>query len=373
MTSNRVLLVTSVRSRVAEELADAVGQAAGREVEVRTGMDADVWVAARAGGALSSLLIRLRGYLFPLRIDLGPRRSDRVIIATTNPFLLPAVVALRRPSSRLVTLVYDLYPESLEVRFRLPRPVRALLSAVTGFGLRRSAAVVFLGERTRQYVVDRYSLTCPTAVIPPGCDEIPRPSVPPPTLERLARDLEGRVVVSYIGNVGSMHDATTLAEALRLVLASSGGRCAVVISARGDRAADLIGPIANLPEVTVLEHLDEEEWAWLTHRTDIALASLDARAGLVSLPSKVFASLAGGAAILAVAPEDSDLADCVRTLGVGVITPSGDVKATAKELAGLVDDQVERDRFAQRAAEAGKGFTPSALAVTWRDLLARVD
>jgi colanic acid biosynthesis glycosyl transferase WcaI len=373
VASDALLIVTSVHGRVLEELADAVGRAVGGHVEVRTGMDASTWTGARARGRVASLVIRLRGFLFPLRVDLGPRRSDLVIIATTNPFLLPAAVAMRRPRARLVTLVYDLYPESLEVRLALPRPIRALLTAVTAFGLRRSAAVVFLGERTRDYVIDRYSLTCPTWVIPPGCGEISRPHRPPPALEELARDLEAKVVISYVGNLGSMHDATTLAEAIRLTIASCGDSCAVVISARGDRADELIGFLVDLPGVTVLKHLDPDEWAWVTHRTDIALASLDAAAGLVSLPSKVFASLAGGAAILAVAPEGSDLAELVRGLGVGVVTPPGDAAAAAEALRALVVGATDRGEFGQAALTASARFTPESLGDRWAELLSRVD
>lgn len=367
--SDELLIVTSVDSRVIEELADAVGRSVAGEVHVRTGMAAGVWAEARSRGAFASLSVRIRGFLFPLRVDLGPRRSDRTIIATTNPFLLPAVVALRRPRARLVTLVYDLYPESIEVRVRIPRLVGAVVAGVTAFGLRRSTAVVLLGERTRDHVVDRYSLTCPTAVIPPGCDSIPRASVPPPTLAQIAGALDGKVVVSYVGNMGTMHDGVTLAEALHRVLVSSGGRCALVISARGDRAAELVSPLVDQPEVTVLEHLDDAEWAWLIHRTDIALASLDARAALVSLPSKVFASIAGGAAILAVAPEGSDLADLIRTRDVGIVVPPGDVDAATQALEVLVEDEELRSRFGAAALAASADFSPAMLASRWASVL----
>jgi glycosyltransferase involved in cell wall biosynthesis len=373
VASDAPLIVTSVHSRVVEDLADAVGRAVGGSVEVRTGLDATTWAHARARGRAAALLIRVRGFLFLFRVDLGPRRSDRVIIATTNPFLLPAAVALRRPRARLVTLVYDLYPESLEVRLALPRPIKMLIAAITAFGLRRSSAVVFLGERTRDYVVDRYSLACPTAMIPPGCGAIPRPDRAPQTLEGLARDLEGKVVVSYVGNMGSMHDAATLAEAIRGTLASCADRCAVVISARGDRAGELVGPIADLPSVTVLEPLDADEWAWVTHRTDIALTSLDSAAGLVSLPSKVFASLAGGAAILAVAPEQSDLADLVRGLGVGIVSPPGDAVAATEALGALIDGATARRGFGAAAVAVAARFTPESLGERWMDLLSLVD
>jgi colanic acid biosynthesis glycosyl transferase WcaI len=370
VASETPIIVTSVYGRVVDELSVAVGRAVGGEVELRTGMDAGTWAVARAGGALSSLLIRIRGYLFPLRIDLGPPDSDRVIVATTNPFMLPAIVALRRPRARLVTLVYDLYPESLDVRIRLPWPFKALLAGVTSFGLRRSAAVVFLGERTQQYVVERYSLNCPTAVIPPGCDEIPRPAVPPPTLESLARNLERKVVISYVGNMGSMHDSATLAAALEQVLEVRKARCALVLALRGDRAATLIKALAHRPEVTVLNRLEDAEWAWLTHRTDIALVSLAVRARLVSLPSKVFSSIAGGAAVLAVAPEDSDLAALVDDLSVGVVVPPGEPDLVAMRLVALIDEAPARDAFARSAAAASMRFTPEALAEGWRDLLA---
>jgi glycosyltransferase involved in cell wall biosynthesis len=369
LASDAPLIVTSVHSRVVEDLADAVGRAVGRSVEVRTGLDAATWARARARGRVAALLIRVRGFLFAFRIDLGPRRSDRVIIATTNPFLLPAAVALRRPRALLVTLVYDLYPESLKVRLALPRPIKMLIAAFTAFGLRRSSAVVFLGERTRDYVVGRYSLACPTAVIPPGCGAIPQPDLTPTTLEGLARDLEGKVVVSYVGNMGSMHDAATLAEAIHRTLPACADHCAVVISARGDRAGELMGPIADLPGVTVLEPLEADEWAWVTHRTDIALASLDAAAGLVSLPSKVFASLAGGAAILAVAPEQSDLADLVSSRGVGAVAAPGDVTAAARLLAELVDDAGLRSRLREAALAASADFAPGALSERWSSVL----
>jgi glycosyltransferase involved in cell wall biosynthesis len=373
VASNAPLIVTSVHSRVLEDLAGAVGRAVGGRVEVRTGLDATAWARARARGRVASVLIRVRGFLFPFRVELGQRRSDRVIITTTNPFLLPATVALRRPRARLVTLVYDLYPESLEVRLALPRPIMALIAGITAFGLRRSSAVVFLGERTRDYVVNRYSLACPTAVIPPGCGAIPRPDRAPSTLEGLARDLEGKVVVSYVGNMGSMHDAVTLAEAIRRTLASCADRCAVVISARGDRAGELIGPIADLPAVTVLKPLDADEWAWVTHRTDIALISLDAAAGLVSLPSKVFASLAGGAAILAVTPAQSDLADLLGGLGVGIVTLPGDAEAATEALEALIDGATARREFGEAAVAVAARFTPESLAERWADLLSLID
>jgi glycosyltransferase involved in cell wall biosynthesis len=373
--SRSVLILTSVRGSVTEDLATAVRSATGVTPVIRSRFDATAWTVLRGRGRLGCVWARLIGMLYPLTVDLGPRDEVPTIIATTNPFWLPAAVAVRRPRAQLVTLVYDVYPESLEVRFRLPAPFRTLLRGVTRFGLRRSAGVVFLGERTRRYLTKRYSLTCPTAVIPPGCAALPARDGPPAILAALAATVEDRTVISYIGNLGSMHDGRTLASALAQVLDAEPGRCAVLVSARGDRADDLIEPLQGRADVTVLGPLEADAWAWVTHRTDIALTSLDADAGLVSLPSKVFASLAGGAAVLAVAPEESDLADLVRTMGVGLVTAPGDVGSAAEALKGLIDlhHADELDRFSRAALEASSLFTPDALAARWRSLLHQVD
>jgi glycosyltransferase involved in cell wall biosynthesis len=371
--SRSVLILTSVRGSVTDDLGSAVHSATGVKPIIRSRFDAPAWTVLRTRGRLSGLWARLIGMLFPLTVNLGPRDEVPIIIATTNPFWLPAAVAVRRPRARLVTLVYDVYPESLEVRVRLPASLRVLIRCVTGFGLRRSEGVVFLGERTRRYLVGRYSLTCPTAVIPPGCAELPASCDPPANLGPIATAVEDRVVISYVGNLGSMHDGRTLAAALAQVLDAEPGRCAVLLSARGDRAGDLIGPLRGRPDVTVLGPLERDAWVWVTRRTDIALASLDAAAGLVSLPSKVFASLAGGAAIFAVAPKEGDLADLVRKLGVGIVTAPGDVHGAVAALGSLIRDARRLDQLSRQASEAGALFTPSALADDWQQLINRLN
>jgi glycosyltransferase involved in cell wall biosynthesis len=367
-----VLIVTSVHSHVTDDLAASILAGTSVRPSIRSRFDAAGWTSMRADGRVASLRARLSGLVFPLTVDLGPRRVESVIVATTNPFWLPAAVAIRRPRARLVTLVYDVYPESLDVRLRIPRLLRSVVRRVTAFGMHRSAAVVPLGERTRDYLLTRYGLRCPTAVIPPGCAELPVVATPPASLTTLAARIDGRVVISYVGNMGSMHDATTLAEAVCRVLDADPGRCAVILSVRGDRAAQFVGPLADREEVTVLDQLEPDEWAWLNQRTDIALVSLAATAGLVSLPSKVFASLAGATAIFAVAPPKSDLADLITTLDVGLVTAPGDIDAAVDGMLQLIRDPDLRVKLSASALGASAAFTPSALGSRWQALLADI-
>jgi glycosyltransferase involved in cell wall biosynthesis len=364
-----VRVLSSVHSGVIEDLVAAIALIGGVRVSLGSGTDATRWLAARSAGSLRSGLARLWGFAYPLRARLHDDAGTAdVIVATTNPFWLPAAVALRAPRRTLITLVYDVYPDSLTTRLRLPGLFTAVVDAIVRFGLRRSSTVVALGPRMRDALVARHDLRMPSAVIATGDDpaRFAAPGTPDPAL---AARLEGRVVIAYIGNAGSVHDVSTLAHAIRSVVEERPDRVAVVVSARGDRRAELLAPLADLEAVEVLSALDDATWRWVTARTDIACVGLGASSAIVSLPSRCYAALAAGSAILAVAPEASDLAGLVRTSGAGSVTPPGDVGAATTALLALVDDDALREGHASAARAAAENFTPERLAENWTRLL----
>jgi glycosyltransferase involved in cell wall biosynthesis len=365
-----VRVLSSVRSDVLDDLVATIARAPGLEASLCSAIDADGWMRARGGDRIRSTLMRLRGLFFPLTVDLHGRCGGcpaDVIVATTNPFWLPTVVAWRARVP-VVALVYDVYPDSLTTRLRLPAPLVRLVDRLVGSGLRNADAVVMIGARMREALVARHALTSPTAVIVTGGD----PAVfvdTPITDAALAARLEGRTVIGHVGNAGSVHDVVTLAVAIRAVHLARPGRTAVVIATRGDRAAELLDPLAGLPDVEVLPPLDGPTWRWLTGRIDVTCVGLGAASGVVSMPSRIHSTLAAGGAVLAVAPEESDLADLVRGSGAGVVVASGDVDAATAALAALIDDTAARADHKAAARRAAERSTPEALAGEWADVI----
>jgi len=366
-----VRVLSSVRSDVLDDLVATIGRAPGLETSLGSAIDAGGWMRARGGGRVRSTLMRLRGLVFPLTVDLHGRRGGRrpadVIVATTNPFWLPTVVAWRARVP-VVVLVYDVYPDSLVTRLSLPTPLVRLVDRLVGAGLRRADAVVMLGARMREALVARHALTGPTAVIATGGD----PAVfvdAPVTDAALAARLEGRIVIGHVGNAGSVHDVATLAAAIRAVHLARPGRTAVVLATRGDRAAELLDPLAGLPDVEVLPPLDGPTWRWLTGRIDVTCVGLGPASGVVSMPSRVHSTLAAGGAVLAVAPAESDLADLVRGSGAGVVVAPGDVDGATAALAAFVDDAAARAGHATAARRAAERSNPEALAGAWADVI----
>lgn len=371
-----VLVAASVESGVVLDLVRTLGSVPGWRSRVVSAMPSEAWARGRASGSASSLLTRLRGLAFPLRL-LGSRPlvDADVVIATTNPFWLPTLLTLAHRRRPVVTLVYDVYPDALTARWRLPRLLVRTIEWFVGVGLRRSAVTVFLGERIRATLVDRYGLTRPSVVIPPGIDP-----------DRLRGGLDdgrsvgagpgptaglrpGQVVISYVGNAGSMHDVVTIGAAMREVARRHPELVRLVVSARGDRAAELIGAVRDLQNATALPYLDGPTWSAVTNRTDIAVVGLDARAGEVSVPSKVQAALAAGSALFVVAPSRSDLAELIRESAAGVVVEPGDVDGATTALERLVRDARFRAECRAAALAAFESLTPERLAMRWAEVL----
>jgi glycosyltransferase involved in cell wall biosynthesis len=361
-----IVLVSSVGVGVLEALEWALVDRAGLLTRTTAAVSDADWRAARAAGRIAAVRARLRGLLFPLTVRLGRRGGGpRVVVATTNPFWLPTMMALRQVRP-LVVLVYDVYPDALAVRWDLPRCLRWTVEWVVGYGLRRADAVVVLGERIRATLVARHRLRGPVAVIPTGAD--PGEFIDVPTSALPAPVADDAVLIAYVGNTGSVHDGRTLGLALAEVLARR-PEASAIVATRGDRADELLAPLGTAPRAALRATLDDDAFRATLARADVALVTLDEGAGVASLPSKVHPALAAGCAVLAVAPSDSDLADLVTASGAGLVVPPGDVPAATAALERLVADPALRARCAEAARRAAEDATPAVLAARWAEVL----
>jgi glycosyltransferase involved in cell wall biosynthesis len=360
-----ILLVSSVQVGVLDELAAALQTQPAMRARVVSALSDERWRASRGGGRAARISARLAGLLFPLTVRLGRSSAEQIVVATTNPFWLPSVLALRRVHP-LVVLVYDVYPDALDARWDVPGWIRRVVMSVVGFGLRRSDAVVTLGEGVARVLTERHRLNMPVVVIPTGAD--PARFVGRSVTDLSCPDPGERILVSYVGNTGSVHDGRTAGLALAEVLRRHDDVRAIVAT-RGDRADEFTDPLRDVDGVTISSDLDDAAYCATLARTDIALVTLGTRAGIASVPSKVYAALAAGCAILAIAPADSDLAALVTASGAGIVVDPGDVAAAIEALEALAGDAARRRAHAASARRAAERFTPAAIAKDWAEVL----
>jgi UDP-perosamine 4-acetyltransferase len=253
--------------------------------------------------------------------------QPRLHIVTTNPFFMPAFVALLTGwrGDRTICLLFDVYPDALMAAGWTASQSWAARSVgwITRLTLKRCTATVFLGDKIRHHVEAKYGAARRGAVIAVGANGAEFRDRPP---RREAAG--GTVSVLYSGLLGRMHEVDTLIEALRQAPPAG---VTVRFHASGQNYARLRASVP--PEhAQLLGPLEEKAWENAQLQAEVGLITLSADGASVAMPSKTYSALVAGQAIIAVCPEDSDLAELVRTHDCGWIVAPGDAAGLRRAL-----------------------------------------
>ncbi|MFZ9888250.1 MAG: sugar transferase [Myxococcota bacterium] len=378
-----VLFLSCLGGSVTERLAEALRKNQW-STEVRSLWSPGQWRARMNGGRVSRVRTRATALgLFPLEaLWAVTQQLPDVVVATTNPFLLPLVLVATRSIHRrpVVVLAYDLYPDALVAAGVVGNEsiVARSMAAATSYWMRRADSAVFIGERMATHAAHRYGAACRRIrVIPLGASLEEFSLDPPEPASDFEQWCASRTLFSYVGNLGEMHDWKTLAEAgARFVAASDRTNPAgIVIAASGPGVVRLRQAWAHLSEdqVRFIDPLEDREWARLLAFTDVSLVTLRHGAKSVSVPSKTYSAMAAGTAVMAVAPEDSDLADLVTKTLCGVVVAPGDTTALVRTFVEMAENAEVRRGYQTKAREAAqRSYAWSGLVSHWQRLLHEV-
>ena len=329
-----------------------------------------------ARSPLSRFLLRLRQYIvYPLQLSLSLigqwlKGHSRVpVVVSTNTFFAPLLATVF--NQRVIHLVYDLFPEAMiysgkwkegQLRVRFFR-------WLVGLSIKHAKVNVFLGERLKNYVESIHGELNNAVVIPVGADEAP--------FQQVSKWQDGNPIqVLYCGNFGNMHESQTLFDAWL-----SGLEPAVQFRfhCSGPKRKELIAFVAAhsselKDQVLVNEGLPFDEWVTAMQRSQVALVTMSEGSESVVMPSKTYSALMAGQAVLAVAPEKSDLVDLIKQTECGWWVSPGDVEGLIHVLSKIASDPEELEIKRQNAFRvAHEQFGQAALARQWSELFANLN
>jgi glycosyltransferase involved in cell wall biosynthesis len=314
------------------------------------------------------LLLRVRQYIvYPLQLAIHlfsavlKGNSKRPVVVATNTFFAPLLATFF--NKRVIHLVYDLFPEAMihsgkwqEGQLRVK-----FFRWLVGLSLKRSAINIFLGERLKKYVESIHGDLPNSQIIAVGADESPFTK-----LESL-EDSE-RIKVLYCGNFGNMHESQTLFDAWENGISHS---LQFLFHCSGPKRKELELFKKNHEAVLgdclqVNQGLSNEAWVDVMHSSQIALVAMSEGAQEVVMPSKTYSAMMAGQAILAVAPEDSDLVDLIKASNCGWWVAPGNVEGFQECLSIMQSDKnllLEKRQNAYRVAH--EQFGQGSLAKHW--------
>lgn len=317
------------------------------------------------------LLLRLRQYiLYPIQLAVHlffqvlKGNANRPVVVATNTFFAPLLATFF--NGRVVHLVYDLFPEAMvhSGKWKEGQLRVKFFRWLVGLSLRRSAINIFLGERLKNYVESIHGSLPNSKIIAVGADEAPFTQ-----LESL-EDSE-RIKVLYCGNFGNMHESKTLFDVWQSGVDNS---FQFLFHCSGPKRKELELFKKKYEAVLgdglqVNEGLSNEEWVKVMQSSQIALVTMSEGSQEVVMPSKTYSAMMAGQAILAVAPEDSDLVDLIKSANCGWWVAPGDGKKFKECLSEIESNRallLEKRNNAFQAAHAN--FGQGSLAKQWVEL-----
>ena len=272
-------------------------------------------------------------------------RADLVLAMTDPPIagIAAAFVAMlkRRP---FVYNIRDLYPD-MAVGGEIVRPSRwvRLWERMHRWALRRAARVIVLGADMRDRIVakgvdpERVVIVRDGAPIPTTLGSAEHPSV---------RDIRDgfSFVALHAGNLGFYGAWDSMVEAARRVAGDGIGLVFVGDGAHRDR---LMERVVGRDSIRFLPFRPASDVPHVLAAADVHVVTVKRGLEGVVVPSKLYPVLAAGRPVLAITPEESDVARIVRRAGCGLVADPDDPQAVADAL-------VEMKRDPERLAEMGR-------------------
>ena len=287
------------------------------------------------------------------------KRWDLVLVTTNPPFCawVMGLMAsfMRRP---YVVIEYDIYTDVLDRMTVLKSDSVAyrVLKKLSALSMRGASGVVTLGEDMARHLQAHGSIDATNLhIIPNWADtSIYRPVAREENAFAKQCGIGDRFVVMYSGAFGATHDVDSMLEAARAL--SDLPDLVFVLVGKGTRYREIEAKIQRLAlaNVKLLPWQPIEIVPLSLAAADCHIVTLDAPYAGISFPSKFYTSISVGAAILALAPPDTDMCKVVRDARIGRVVPPGQPEDMADALRDLYTyrgDTREMQERSRRLAE----------------------
>jgi glycosyltransferase involved in cell wall biosynthesis len=236
-------------------------------------------------------------------------KCDVVLAMTDPPFqgIIGAFAAVlkRKP---YVYNIRDLYPEmALGGSLVAPGLLSRIWEALHRWALRRAARVIVLGEDMRARIIAKGIEPSRVVVIRDGAEALPAHSplaAPDPDVLRTIRS-NFSFVLLHAGNLGFYGAWNTLVTAARK-LASDG--VGLVFVGGGAQRADVEAAAAGANNIRFIDYFPYGKIPSVLAAADAHIVTVKRGLEGVVVPSKMYGILAAGKPIVAVAPQESDVA-----------------------------------------------------------------
>jgi len=263
-----------------------------------------------------------------------------VIISYGPPLVGPLISAIiaRLSKAKLLTLIYDIYPDiAIETGYlRNPVIIRAA-NKLERFIYSRSDKIGVLSEGFRQTLIENKGVEAEkVAIIPVWLDV--RDLSPMDRNNLWRRDMHipaDKFVVLYAGTIGLVSGAEIVVETAGMLRSYPDILFLMVGEGYAKDKIEAQVKKMGLPNIKFLPFQPRERLSEVQATADVSLVTLAPGRGKTSVPSKVLGYMAAARPVIASVDDDCDTAELIRTASCGLVTPPADARLLAQAILSL--------------------------------------
>lgn len=318
-------------------------------------------------------------FISALLIALKEKGKSPIVLVTNPPFLgLVGLICKICKRRSYILIVHDLYPDIIVNMGYLKHDslLTLLWNKINKRIYNAASFVVVLGRDVQRRIHDQVpsEIQKKIKLIPNWADPeliyFIDQSCNPFIKEQ---GLDGKYLVQYSGNMGLTHDMETIIEAAKMmhnnetihfILIGGGGKLAKIKKMAEDY---------GLKNMTFLEYQPRESLKYSLSASHVSLISLERGAEGLSVPSKLYGIMASGRPIIAIMPENTEVALTLNEYQSGLITPPKDVASLVNKITWMQENNDDREAMGKRAYRAFlDNFTVKHCAEQYYNLIQRI-
>jgi glycosyltransferase involved in cell wall biosynthesis len=284
-------------------------------------------------------------------------KSKNTIFASTNPPFLGFIVAFfcYLKNRKYNCIIHDVYPEGLirVGKWSNKNPVVKIWNIVNRFSFKRSMKIITIGRDMQKLIVSGNPHQSDKVLYIPIWQNgnLITPTHFDTNEFVIKNNWQKKFIVQYSGNMGLWNDMKTFARA-----ATELNHSDILFTFYGDgiRKKELMEEMGfgNNLNVIFFPFQPKEKLNSLLTSCHVALVSLAKNLDGIAVPSKIMGILAAGIPVIAMVPENSEIALIIQDNNCGIVLEPGDVKGLTKSIMKLKNDQELRKLLATNAKTA---------------------
>jgi glycosyltransferase involved in cell wall biosynthesis len=294
---------------------------------------------------------------------LQAKRGD-IVFCVTSPFTLPyaVMVAARLRRAAAVLLIYDLYPEALEMAglIRTGSITSRMIRFANESMFRALDAIIVIGRDVKKLLLAYEGVAPQRITFIPNWPLVPMGYRETRSDNPYRHGHHSQLVVGLSGNLGFTHSPNTVFRAAQLL--KDDPDIHLILSGWGVGWNELqdLQAANRLDNVTMLNPVIESELVEFLAAADVWVIPYRRNVAGVSVPSRLYNLLAIGRAVIVAAEPYSEASMIVRENEIGWVVPPEDPDRLADAIRRASSDRAATLQKGRRAAEVARNYSSAS-------------